>query len=174
MVLCTIVLCAQSDFSADKNQITKLMSGLSDHSIKVADVLDPSMSTRERTASLGYFGDSTYQLSLVPVGAIEINADGSATVPVAVRFKTATKELATQSTASFVKRDGIWYFANFGFVGVPAVLIVVAACGALVGISYASGVLLLRRKLLRAGKLDLANRAKLFIPIFWPSLFSRT
>jgi len=173
LLLSANVISAQSDFSADKSQISKLLTGLSDHSIKPADVLDPSMKPEKRTSSLGYFDDPAYQLSLAPVGDIEIRPDGSAAVPVKVRFKTENKEVSTQSTAEFVKRNQVWYFANFSFVAFPTVIIAVIVGGALVGISYASAVLLLRRKLLRQGKLDWGNRAKIFIPIFWPNLFSK-
>jgi hypothetical protein len=166
------VLSAQSDLSADRSQISKLLTELSDHSVKPSDVLDPSMNAKERATDLGYFDDPSYQLRLVPTGAIDIKADGSAAVPVKVTFKTANKEMEAQSTANFVKRDQGWYFANFSFVAFPTVIIAVIVVGALVGISYATGVLLLRRKLLRQGKLDWANRARIFIPIFWPRLFS--
>jgi hypothetical protein len=173
LLLSANVLSAQSDSSADKSRISKLLAGLSDHSIKPADVLDPSLNPEKRTSSLGYFDDPSYQLSLVPTGDIKINADGSAAVPVKVQFKNENKEVSTQSTAEFVKRNQVWYFANFSFVAFPTVIIAVIVGGALVGISYASGVLLLRRKLLRQGKLDWGNRAKIFIPIFWPNLFSK-
>ena len=171
LLLSANVLTAQSDFAADKGQISKLLTGLSDHSIKPADVLDPSLNPKERTSSLRYFDDPSYQLSLLPVGDIQINADGSAAVPVKVQFKNENKELSARSTAEFVKRNQVWYFANFSFVAFPTVIIVVIVVGALIGVSYASGVLLLRRKLLRQGKLDWANRTKIFIPVFWPSLY---
>jgi hypothetical protein len=171
LLLSANVLTAQSDFAADKGQISKLLTGLSDHSIKPADVLDPSLNPKERTSSLRYFDDPSYQLSLLPVGDIQINADGSAAVPVKVQFKNENKELSVRSTAEFVKRNQVWYFANFSFVAFPTVIIVVIVVGALIGVSYASGVLLLRRKLLRQGKLDWANRTKIFIPVFWPSLY---
>jgi hypothetical protein len=174
LLLSVNVLSAQSDLSADKSQISKLLTGLSDHSVKPSDVLDPSMNAKERATNLGFFDDPSYQLSLVPVGAIDIKPNGSAVVPVKVSFKTANKEMAAQSTAEFVKRDQGWYFASFSFVAFPTVIIAVIVVGVLVGISYATGVLLLRRKLLRQGKLDWGNRAKIFIPIFWPRLFSQS
>ncbi len=82
LLLSANVLRAQSDSSGDKGQISELLIGLSDHSIKPTDVLDPSLNPRERAGSLRYFDDPSYQLSLVPVGDIQINADGSAAVPV--------------------------------------------------------------------------------------------
>src|SRR5436190_20656836 len=72
------VLSAQSDSSADKSQISKLLTGLSDHSVKPSDVLDPSMNAKERATNLGYFDDPSYELSVVQVGAIDIKPDGSA------------------------------------------------------------------------------------------------
>ena len=50
LLLSANVLTAQSDFAADKGQISKLLTGLSDHSIKAADVLDQigRASCRER------------------------------------------------------------------------------------------------------------------------------
>lgn len=164
------VFSAQSD-SADKREISKLLTGLSDHSIKPADVLDPSLNPKQRATSLGYFNDPSYQLSLIPVGAIEVNADGSAMAPVKVSFKTENKEVAAQSTVEFVKRNQTWYFANFSFLALPTVIIAVIVVGVVVGVSYATGVLLLRRKLLGQGKLDWANRTKILIPLFWPNLF---
>jgi hypothetical protein len=174
LLLSANVLSAQSDSSADKSQISRLLTGLSDHSIKPTDVLDPSMDPKKRTSSLGYFEDPAYQLSLVPVGEIEITADGTASVLVKVLFKTESREVGGQSTVAFVKRNQVWYFANFSFLGFPTVIIAAIIVGALMAISYASAVLLLRRELLRQGKLDLVDRAKIFVPIFWPTLFSRT
>ena len=167
------VLTAQSGLSDDKGQISKLLTELSDRSVKPSDVLDPNMNAQERATNLGYFDDPSYQLRLVAIGVVEIRADGSAAVPVEVSFKTAKKEITAQSTARFVKRDQGWYFAAFGFVAFPTVLIFVIIVGVLVGVSYATGVLLLRRKLLRQGKLDWANRARIFIPTFWPRLFGK-
>ena len=93
LLLFANVVHAQFDSSADKNAISKLLNGLSDHSMKPVDVLDPSLNSKERATSLGYFSYPSYQLSLVPLGAIEIKADGSAVVPVKVSFKTENKEL---------------------------------------------------------------------------------
>ena len=107
------------------------------------------------------------------MGPIQINADGTAGVSIKVQFKNANKEMSAQSTAEFVKRDQIWYFANFSFLAFPTVIIVMIIGGVLVGTSYASGVLLLRRKLVRQGRLNWSEKVKIFIPIFWPSLFSK-
>ena len=166
-------LVAQSDFSADRRQISQMLAGLSDHSIKPADVLDPSLDPAKRRTSLGYFRDPTYQLTLVPISDIKVSPSGSATVPVTVRFKNENKEVSVQTTAEFVKRNQVWYFANFDFVAFPPIIVAVIVVGILVAIFYASGVLLLRRKLLRQGELNWNNRTKIFIPIFWPSIFRK-
>ena len=114
-------------------------------------------------------------LTLIPAGPIQINADSSAAVPAKVEFKNVNKQMSAQSTAEFVKRNQVWYFANFSFVAFPTVIIAVIVVGALAGISNASGVLLLRRRLLRQGKLDWSNRAKIFaLALFGPNLFSKS
>ena len=166
------ILSARSNTPADNSQITKLLTGLCDHSVKPSDALDPSLTHELRDNSLAYFTDPSYQLSLVPVGPIQINEDGSATVSVKVEFKDTNKEMSTQTTAQFVKRNEVWYFANFSFLAFPTVIVVVIIICGFVGVLYAVGVLIVRGRLVRQGRLELANRVKVFIPVFWPSLFN--
>jgi hypothetical protein len=164
---------SQSELSGDKAQIMKLLTGIADHSLRPADALDPTMGPHQRADNLEYFDDPSYQLTLIPVGAIEIKADGSATVPVRVRLKTEHNEMEATNTARFITRNQRWYFANYGFLALSTFLVVVAIVGPLVGVLYAAGVLLLRRRLSRQGRLTVGNRAKIFIPFFWPNLFRK-
>jgi len=166
------VLFSQPGVSADESEIKKLLSDLSEHSIKPSSVLDPSLNQERRDKNLAYFTDS-YQLRVVPTAPFWIKADGSADVSVRVEFKNATTELSADSTARFIKRNGVWYYADFDFLGFPPVLILTMVIGFTVAVSYATTVLVLRWRLVRHGRLSWSNRVKLFIPIFWPRLFSR-
>jgi hypothetical protein len=74
----------------------------------------------------------------------------------------------------FIGRGGVWYFADFGFLGWDLISIVQFVGGLLIAISFATGVLILRRRLSKQGRLNGANLIKIFIPIFWPKLFSET
>lgn len=170
----TIFVSAQAPASSDAAQIAGLMTGLSNHSRAATQVLDPSLSPSDRDKNLRRFQDPHYELSLVPAGAVSTNAGDSASVPVRVHFKTGNGEVETSSTAQFIKRDSIWYFSNFDFLSFPTVIIVVIMLCVLVGIAYAATVLVLRSRLVRRGQLGAANGAKIFIPIFWPSLFRQT
>jgi len=171
LLLSIKIVSGQSDTSSDENQISKLLTGLCDHTVKASDALDPSLSPALRKSNLEYFTDS-YDLSLVPIGPIRVSSDWSATVPIKVEFRNANRELAVQSTALFVKRNKTWYYANFDFLRFPGVLIVLIVICGLVSLLYASGVLLLRWRLLQQGEWDWSNRIKIFIPIFWPSLLN--
>ena len=90
-----------------------------------------------------------------------------------VEFKNATTEMSADSTARFVKRNGVWYYADFDFLGFPAVILVTLLICGTAGVAYATIVLVLRWRLVRQGRLSWSNRVKLFIPIFWPRLFGK-
>src|ERR1700758_3431644 len=91
------VLFSQSGVPADESEMKKLLSDLSEHSIKRADALDPSLNQENRQKALAYFTDS-YQLRVVPTAPMWIKADGSASIPVRVEFKNPTTELSADST----------------------------------------------------------------------------
>ena len=164
-------LLSQSAASADENEMKKLLSDHSEQSIKPSDALDPSLNQENRQKTLAYFTDS-YQLSVVPTAPIWIKADGSASIPVRVEFKNPTTELSADSTARFVKRNGVWYYADFDFLGIPPVLILtMVICGGAV-VGYATTVLILRWRLARRGMLTWGNRVRLFFPFFGLSFFA--
>ena len=164
-------LSAQAPTSrSDADQITGLMAALSDHSRTPSDVLDPNLSPSDHSRNLNHLSAPNYQLRLVPEGVPVITGD-SATVPIRVYFDDKNgNTLDVSSTAHFVKLGGTWYFANFNFMKWPGFLIAVLVVGILVGIAYAATVLVLWRKLISRGQLG-ANAVKMFLPIFWPSLF---
>jgi len=155
----------------DKMEILSLLEALSAKSIKPADALDPSLGEQQRKQALTYFSTFEYELNLQPVGEVVLDGPDSAKVPVNVRFITKNREIEAKSSASFVRRSGRWYLANYDFLSFPPVLIVVTIVSSVVGIAYAPVVVLLWRKLVRSGKLGIASGAKIFIPIYWPGLF---
>jgi hypothetical protein len=164
-----------SPSKSDGDQITGLMAALSSHSKTPADVLDPSLDPAERKKNLDRFSSYPYELSLVPTDALPAITEESASIPIQVHYKAEDgNSLDSSAKAEFVKQNGVWYFANFDFMGWPALLIVVLTVAVLVGISYAALVLVLRTRLAKKGMLGLNNVAKIFIPLFWPSLFRQT
>lgn len=165
----SVAMLAQTD--NDRAQISKLMSTLCDHSANPEMLLDPQSENKHR--SLTYFDDQSYQLSLVPLGTVEFEQNGQASVPVRVHFRNSTREVDTRSTAEFVLRGGVWYFANFDFLGFPVIIVVVIILTVIVGISYAMGVLILRRRIVERGGLQGADVIKVFVPLFWPALVRR-
>lgn len=171
----TMILSAQvSQSKSDADQITSLMTGLSDHSKTPKDVLDPDLSPSERDKNLKRFGSLHYQLSLVPTESIQTIAGDSASVPVRVRFNAENgNQLDTNATAQFVRRNGAWYFSSFDFMGWPMVLIIVLAVGLLVAIAYAAIILILRSRLAKPGRFGI-DTVKMFFPFFWPELFQKT
>jgi hypothetical protein len=172
LLLTTSVSAASAQVtSEDKREILVLLQGLADHSAKPSDVLDPDLGEKQRDRALTYFSDPEYQLSLQSAGDASFTDNDSASMPVHFRFKTSSSESDSKCRVDFVKRSGKWYFANYDFLSFPIVIIVLIGIGGIIGISYASAVLLLRSKLIRAGKLDITNRVKMFIPVFWPTLF---
>ena len=155
---------------SDTNQIMELMRGISDHTKTPASVLDPRLTSAKREKSLRRLSAPNFDLSIAPEGPPVIVGD-SASVPVKVHFNDHEgNTLDVTATAHFVKYGGTWYFANFDFLEWPGYLIVVLVLGILLGIVYAAMVLLLWRKLKRRGQLGV-NGAKIFFPLFWPSLF---
>jgi uncharacterized membrane protein len=170
-----ISLSAQSPSKSDADQITGLLAALSNRAKAPADVLDPTLSGPERDKNLRHFSTGPYELSVVPNdGAPAITGD-SASVPVRVHYKAEDgNSLDASTTAQFVRRNGIWYFASFDFMKWPAFLIVVFVVGLLVAISYAATVLVLWSRLTKHGAFGGANMVKMFIPFFWASLFRQT
>jgi len=156
---------------SDAGQISGLMAGLSDHSKAPVDVLDPNLSPSDRDKSLHHFIAPRYELSLVPTGGIPVVSGDFASVPVRVHFEASDgNSLDASATAKFVKRDGVWYFANFDFMSWPAYLIIVLVVCLFVGVSYAVTVLILTRKLIQKGQFGVTG-IKAFVPFLWPSLF---
>jgi hypothetical protein len=175
-VLLALTACpfCQTADPSDANQIRKLIGGLTDHSVAVADALDPALEGPKRAKALQVFREPSYQLSLTVNGDMLIKDRSSASLPVKVHFKTPTREIEDESTAYFVKRAGVWYFSNFDFLAFPPFLIAVTVVCSLVGVTYAAAVLLLRNRLIRQGDFRAATRSKIFVPIFWPSLLRQT
>jgi hypothetical protein len=172
----TISATAQASSSkSDADQIIDLMSALSSHSKTPVDVLDPTLNPAEREKNLGHFSSSRYELNLVPTDALPIITGDAASIPIQVHYKAEDgNSLDSSATAEFVRRNGVWYFSNFGFMGWPALLLVVLFAGVSVGIGYAATVLVLRTRLAKQRKVGPSSMAKMFIPFFWPSLFRQT
>ena len=166
-----IFLGAQSQASrSDADQIVGLMTGLSDHSKAPADVLDPKIEPSARSKNLQRFSAPDYELSIVPTGSAPAISRDAASVPVRVHFDSRDgNSLDVSTTAHFIRRNGTWYFANFDFMRWPVLLVVVFVICILFGIGYAVMVLVLRSKLVKEGRLEV----KMFIPLFWPSLFRK-
>lgn len=164
-------LSAQTQAPNDANQIGSLVSGLCDHSRAVADALDPNLSSSDRAKNLSRFSDPHFELTLQTEGPTAITG-GSASLPVWVHFKTEHFGLETSATLHFVKRNDTWYFANFDFLSIPTVLLLVGAVFIHLSVGYAGTVLTLWWKLSRQDQLSLAD-SKVLIPFFWPSLFRR-
>lgn len=160
---------------SDEDQIIELMKDLSTGSKKPSDVLDPNLNPSERNRNISKFGAQQFELTLVPTHGIpSITGDSaSISVPVRVHFKSESNELDTVATAEFVKRSGVWYFANFEFMAWPVFLIVAFVLCMAIGVGYAAVVLILRSRLVKKGQLGV-NAAKMFLPFFWPSLFRQT
>jgi hypothetical protein len=168
------LLYSRAPQNTDTNQITSLMASLSDQTKAPADVLDPELNSADRATNLKRFGSANYQLNLVPTERVYHITAGSAVIPVHVLFKSADgSELERDATITFVKRKGIWYFANFDFLRWPTFLIVILFACLLVGVGYAVTVLVLRNRLIKRGPLG-TDILKIFIPFFWPDLFRRT
>jgi hypothetical protein len=171
-ILAVISLCdAQAPTSrSDTDQIEKLMTALSRHSVLPADVLDPNLSKSERDKNLQRLNTPDYVLNIVPEDVPEVKGD-VASVHIRVLFDDRHgNTLDVDSIAKFVKRGGTWYFSSFDFLKWPGFLIAVLIFGAFGGIMYAAAVLVLWTRLSRKGKLG-TNGIKMFLPIFWPSLF---
>lgn len=110
---------------------------------------------------------------MAPKGDIRFEQSGTlASVPIHFHFKSGARELETDGTADFVKRGDSWYFASFDFLKTPGVLILVLVGCVTVGISYATVILMLKHRLEKASQFNGANLIKIFIPLFWPQLFS--
>jgi len=156
---------------SDADQIAKLIAGVCDHSKAPSDALDPSLNPADRDKNLHRLSAPHYELNLIPAEGIPKFTGDIVSVPVRVHFDAKDgNSLDVSATARFVKRNGAWYFSNFDFLTWPVFLILVLVFGVLVGIGYAATVLVLMTKLLKHGQLGI-NGIKMFLPIFWPSLF---
>ena len=164
----------QDDRKSDKDQINALIDKLSDHSVTAEKALDPALVGPKRKTAIGRFNDSTYQLSITRTEEAGVRPDGHAVLPARIHFKNQTNELDADADIKFIQRDGTWYFADFDFLGWPTILIIVLIAGIGAGIFYATMGLVLLNRLKKTNQLTPSNYLKLFIPIFWPSLFAGT
>jgi hypothetical protein len=174
LILVSTMLFGQSSRSNDVDDIMRLMNNLAEHKATAEDLVDPKLGSQERKKELEYFSDSSYQLTLIRTGDIQIHPGGHAVAPVRVHFKSLTRELDASVEVKFIQRNGAWYFADFDFLGWPSSLVVLFIAGMIVSISLAAGVLVLRSRLRKQGKLKGTNWIKIFIPIFWPKLFAES
>jgi hypothetical protein len=166
-----LVVAQRSVTASDADQIRGLMASLSNRSKTPVEVLDPTLMGETREKNLGHFSASPYELTVVPNGGAPVISGDTASVAVRVHYKAEDdNSLDANATAQFVKRNGVWYFANYNFMKWPVVLIVVLVLGVLIGIAYAAAVLFLSSRLVKQGPLG-ANAVKMFIPFFWPFLF---
>ncbi|MDE1156353.1 MAG: hypothetical protein PW735_11585 [Acidobacteriaceae bacterium] len=160
---------------SDADQITGLLAALSNHAKVPSDVLDPTLSGPERDKNLGHFSSGPYELSVIPNDGAPVITGDSASVPVRVHYKADDgNSLDASATAQFIRRNGIWYFASFDFMKWPGFLIIVLVVCVLVGIGYAATVLVLWSRLTKHGALGGANAVKMFVPLFWGSLFRQS
>ncbi len=157
--------------SEDARQILDLLDSMSRHSRSPSDLLDPQLSADEKSKSLKHFSASHYDLRLIPTTAIS-EVDGErARVPVRVQFDDGNGNTADlTAVATFVKREGIWYFSNYDFMEWPISLIAVSVVLCLIGIGYSVTVIVLTRRL-AARKSPRSRSLRVFIPFFWPQLF---
>lgn len=169
-----VLLGQNSQTSSDREQIMMLMEKLADHSAPAEKLVDPKLGGKERQKTLDYFSDPSYQLTLVPTEAPKIEPDGRAIVPVRLHFKNLTSQVDGDADIRFIQRGGAWYFADFNFLGWTLAEIAIYIVGMGIAIAFATGVLILRRRLRKQNMLNGANLVKIFIPIFWPKLFSNT
>ncbi|MGA7317479.1 MAG: hypothetical protein WBX22_26315 [Silvibacterium sp.] len=159
--------------TTDTDQINALMANLSSHAKTPADALDPEVQGDLRGKNLGHFSAQPYDLSVTPNSSAMVVSGATASVPVRIHYKAEDgNSLDASATAQFVKRDGVWYFANYDFMKWPVVLIVVLLICVSVGIAYAATVLVLWSRLAKQRTRD-GSVVKIFIPLFWPSLFRR-
>jgi len=164
-------LVGQIRTAADKQRIMALIRNLSNHANDPSALLDPQIVGEKRANALKYIGDKPFELSITPTKDIENRPDGTAVLPARVRFKNPTDELDSDAELHFVRRGDNWYFANFDFLGWPAILIVVVIVMPLLGLFYAVGTLVVLNRLRNDGRLWGANLLKVFIPAYWPSLY---
>ena len=156
----------------DRGQINSLLARISNQSISLGDALDPNLSPSQRTQEIKRFGSSHYELEITATGQISPSDTNSASLPVRVHYKADDgNALDVDSKASFVKRNGTWYFANFDFMVWSPFLVIVTLLFGLVGVGYAVMVLFLRYRLRKRGIKGLKGLRAL-IPMLWPSILS--
>jgi hypothetical protein len=81
--------------------------------------------------------------------------------------------LDVDSKASFVNRNGTWYFASFDFMVWSPFLVIVALLVGLTGVGYSIMVSVLQHRLRKGGIRGLRGLRALF-PFFWLSILAET
>jgi hypothetical protein len=157
----------------DSQSIKLLLSQLSDPSKRPSALLDPMLQPASASKSLEAF-QGRYEISAVPTSEITITDSDKATVPVRVHYRSDRGDSTdANSVASFVRRNGVWYFADFDFVHWNAFPIVVSLLFGLTGTGYVIMVLFVRYRMRRSGIKGLPI-LKSWIPFLWPSILSET
>lgn len=160
--------------SIDEAAIQALIASLEAHRATPAASLDPGLDQERRHKSLAAFEDKLYQVSFYERSPLVFADENHASMDTRVHFRDGHSEATMTTTLKFVRRDGHWYFANYEFLGFPAVLIAVVVVAAAVGISFAVMVLVLRARLRRTGRLDISRRMLVFVPLAWPALWKES
>jgi hypothetical protein len=164
--------CGQS--SADQAAVENVAEALAQHTVTPDKALDPAIVGKQRSDTLSLFEDPNYELTFAPKGEAHTAPDGKLEWPVHLIFKSETKGLEEDETLEFVKRDGVWYFANYDFLKFPWLFWFFALAMLAYAVLTAVATIVLRRRLIRCGQLRGANYVKIFIPFYWPALFRLT
>jgi hypothetical protein len=161
---------AQTDAAEIHDRIT----ALEQHSSDPAQLLDPQLQGPEREKSLSYLSDKSYKIVFNELSEPTFPDREHAIVGGRMQFKDAHNDSDMPVDLRFVKRQGRWYFASYEFLGWPAWFVIYLILGSSVGIGFASGVLVLRGRLLRSQQWNAKTEAMCFVPVFWPALWKQT
>jgi hypothetical protein len=150
----------QAQTDPDRDQIQELITKLASHT-SPDSLLDPSLPEQARIDQLRRFANS-FELSLTPEGPIEVSGS-TARASERLKFEsssaTSNEDMEKSVSLTFVKRNGQWYFANYDFLKVSTVEIVIFICGMLFAATWTFFVLrkwrTLRKK--RTGPLEFSG-----------------
>jgi hypothetical protein len=129
LLRCVVVCLAASLFAlsvraqnpADEAQIRGLIDRLENHPISPGSAHDPELTGKARAKNVDALSDQNYQLTVTPKSDFVFTSDGTARVTAEIHFSDSTTSEMSNTDASiyFVKRQGVWYFANYSFLGTP-------------------------------------------------------
>jgi hypothetical protein len=153
-------------------EISELFSKLTQHTASPDSLLDPRLATETKEKESQKLANPYYRLTLEQTAPATVKGD-LASVPIRVHLEDRLKVFEADTSATLIRREGVWYFGSYDFLAFSTFQVVALFVALAAAVLYATMVLFLYKRLSEAGRIDVSVFLLTFVPLFWPYLFRK-